>query len=93
MAIDLQCRDDLATSVTGVVTVVDLHGATFGHAKCMTPATIRKFVNNAQDVTPIRTKMICFINTPFNVNVVLNIFKAFMKQKLRQRVAIAASMI
>ena len=86
MVIDLYCRDDETTSVSGVVAVIDLQGAKFGHAKAMTPSMIRKAVSGAQDVTPIRTKKMYFINVPHNVNIVLNIFKKFMKEKLRNRV-------
>lgn len=39
-----------------------------------------------QDVNPIRTKSMHYINTPFNVHVIMNIFRTFMKEKLRQRV-------
>ena len=86
MVIDLHCRDDEATSISGVVAVIDLKGAGLGHATSMTPSMIRKAVNSWQDVTPIRTKQMYFINTPYNVHLVLNIFKKFMKEKLRQRV-------
>lgn len=39
-----------------------------------------------QDVNPIRTKGMHYINTPLNVHVVMNIFRTFMKEKLRRRV-------
>lgn len=91
MVIDLVCRDDEATSISGVVAIIDLKGAGLGHATSMTPSMIRKAVNSWQDVTPIRTKSMYFINTPYNVHLVLNIFKKFMKEKLRQRVCIFLS--
>ena len=48
MVVELFCRDDPATSVTGVVSIVDLKGAGMGHAMQMTPSIIRKAVNSWQ---------------------------------------------
>lgn len=64
---------------------MDLKGAGMGHAMQMTPSMIRKAVNSWQDVNPIRVKGMHYINTPLNVHVVMNIFKTFMKEKLRRR--------
>jgi hypothetical protein len=36
----------------------------------------------------VRTKSLDFVNAPPYVNVVLNIFRRFMTEKLRQRVSI-----
>lgn len=41
-----------------------------------------------QDCYPVRTKSLDFVNAPPYVNVVLNIFRRFMTEKLRQRVSI-----
>jgi hypothetical protein len=48
MLVDLMCRDDEAISMTGVVAIVDLTGASFGHAMQMTPSMIRKAVSSWQ---------------------------------------------
>jgi len=40
-----------------------------------------------QDCYPVRTKSLDFVNAPPHVNVVLNIFRQFMTEKLRQRVS------
>jgi len=85
MVLDVLCREEEAISVTGVVAVVDLSGVGIGHAMQMTPSIIRKAVNSWQDVNPIRTKSMYYINTPLNVHVIMNIFKTFMKEKLRRR--------
>lgn len=85
MVIEVMCRDDEAISLTGVVALVDLAGVSMSHGLAMTPSIIRKAVNSWQDVYPIRTKAMHYINTPFNIHVVMNIFKTFMKEKLRQR--------
>ena len=40
-----------------------------------------------QDCYPMRPKSLDFVNAPPHVNVVLNIFRQFMTEKLRQRVS------
>jgi len=87
MVLDLLCREDESISVKGVVAIIDMKGVSLGHAMQMTPSMIRKAVNSWQDVTPIRTKAMHYVNAPLNVHVVLNIFKRFMKEKLRNRLA------
>jgi len=85
MILDILCLEDESISVTGVVAIIDLQGVSVGHAMQMTPSMIRKAVNSWQDVNPIRTKSMHYINSPLNVHVVMNIFKTFMKEKLRKR--------
>jgi len=85
MVLDVLCRDEEAISVHGVVSVIDLSGVGIGHAMQMTPSIIRKAVNSWQDVNPIRTKSMHYINTPLNVHVIMNIFKTFMSEKLKRR--------
>ncbi len=48
MVIELLCCEDKATSITGVVAIVDLKGAGLSHAMQMTPSVIRKAVNSWQ---------------------------------------------
>jgi len=85
MVLDVLCRDEEAISVHGVVAVIDLSGVGVGHAMQMTPSIIRKAVNSWQEVNPIRTKSMYYVNTPLNVHVIMNIFKTFMSEKLRRR--------
>lgn len=88
MVIDVLCRDEESISVTGVVAIIDLTGVALGHAMQMTPSIIRKAVNSWQDVNPIRVKSMHYINTPPHVHVIMNIFKKFMKEKLKKRLHI-----
>lgn len=48
MVIELMCSEDEATSITGVVAIIDLKGVGLGHAMQMTPSVIRKAVNSWQ---------------------------------------------
>uniref|UniRef100_A0A1B6MPV0 CRAL-TRIO domain-containing protein n=1 Tax=Graphocephala atropunctata TaxID=36148 RepID=A0A1B6MPV0_9HEMI len=86
MTLDLAIEQDESVSVYGVTAVFDLTGISLGHARILTPAMIKKAVHAWQDCYPVRTRSLDFINTPSYVNVVLNIFRAFMREKMKNRV-------
>ena len=69
MTVDLICREDDLTSITGVVGVVDLSGISLGHAMQMTPSMIRKAVNSWQvhlALASARWKLIIVMKPPFD---------------------------
>lgn len=86
MLVDLLLETDEIMSIYGVFAVVDLSGVSLGHALHLTPPLIKKAVHAWQDCYPVRTRSMDFINAPVYVNVVLNIFRKFMNDKLKQRV-------
>ncbi|PSN50561.1 Retinol-binding protein pinta [Blattella germanica] len=86
MALELALEDDESISVFGVAAVFDLNGVTLGHAMQLPPHVVKKAVHAWQDCYPVRTRSLDFVNAPPYVNVVLNIFRRFMTEKLRQRV-------
>lgn len=86
MTLELALEEDETISVFGVAAVFDLSGVTLGHAMQLPPHIVKKAVHAWQDCYPVRTKSLDFVNAPPYVNVVLNIFRRFMKEKLRQRV-------
>ncbi|XP_063232385.1 retinol-binding protein pinta-like [Bacillus rossius redtenbacheri] len=88
MVVDALLEEDELVSVYGVVAVCDLAGVSLGHARQLTPSIIKKAVHSWQSCYPIRIKSMVFINAPFHVGVILNIFKRFMTEKLRKRVQI-----
>nr|CAD7266974.1 unnamed protein product [Timema shepardi] len=88
MIVDLCMEEDEMFSVYGVVALFDLTGVSLGHAKQLPPSVIRKAVHAWQNCFPVRIRKMEFFNAPVHVNVVLNIFKRFMTDKLRQRVHI-----
>ncbi|CAG2063587.1 unnamed protein product [Timema podura] len=88
MIVDLCMEEDEMFSVYGVVALFDLAGVSLGHAKQLPPSVIRKAVHAWQNCFPVRIRKMEFFNAPVHVNVVLNIFKRFMTDKLRQRVHI-----
>lgn len=58
---------------------------TLGHALQMTPKLIRRAVA-MWEAYPFRIKKLEFVNAPFHVNMVLDIFRSFMSKKLKERV-------
>ncbi|KAF2349281.1 CRAL-TRIO lipid binding domain, partial [Trinorchestia longiramus] len=78
-------------SVTGVVQVVDIGGAVAAHAMQLTPAFVKKAMTIWQDGYPMRPKALHYINTPQSFDTVFNIFKSFMKEKMRKRVLVHGS--
>lgn len=86
MTLDLAVEMDESVSVYGVTAIFDLNATTFSHATQMTPSIIKKAVHAWQDCYPLRTKSLDFVNSPTFVNVVLNIFRSFMREKMRNRV-------
>ncbi|XP_054258513.1 retinol-binding protein pinta-like [Macrosteles quadrilineatus] len=86
MILDLAIEQDESVSVYGVCAIFDLTSVSLGHARQLTPAMIKRAVHAWQDCYPVRTKSLDFINSPSYVNVILRIFKGFMREKMRNRV-------
>lgn len=86
MILDVATRDNKSVSLYGIVAVIDLKGVSLGHALQLTPSLIKRLVHSWQGCYPIRIVAVEFINAPFHVNMVLNIFRSFMSEKLKSRV-------
>lgn len=86
MTLDLVLDKMEDVSVYGVVAIFDMDGVSYGHARQLTTSMIRKAVHSWQDCYPVRVKGLHFINSPIYINVVLNIFRRFMREKMRNRV-------
>merc|ERR1719259_308060 len=61
-------------------------GLTAAHGFQMTPAVVKKAMTVWQDGYPMRPKAMHYINTPQGFDTVFNIFKSFMKEKMKQRI-------
>lgn len=86
MVLDRALEMDETISVYGVIAIIDLAGIGVGHARQLTIKIIRNAVHAWQDCYPVRIRRLDFINAPIYVNVVLNTFRRFMREKLRNRV-------
>ncbi|XP_033209460.1 retinol-binding protein pinta-like [Belonocnema kinseyi] len=88
MILDVATRDNVSVSLHGLIAILDLESVTLGHALQLTPNVVKQLVHSWQDCYPFRIGSLNFINAPMYVNVVLNVFKSFMSEKLRSRVVI-----
>ncbi|CAH0388346.1 unnamed protein product [Bemisia tabaci] len=85
MMVDYISERDESIVDHGVVLLVDLEGVNYQHALHLTPSIVKKAVNSWQSCYPIRIKRFDLIKVALAYNVVLNIFRKFMKQKLKDR--------
>lgn len=87
MILDIAAMEDELAQIYGVTAIFDMHGLGLAYGRQFTPAMIRKAVYAWQNYH-CRPKRLEFINAPTFVNVVLNVFKGFMSNKLKGRVQV-----
>ncbi|XP_069951888.1 alpha-tocopherol transfer protein-like isoform X6 [Cherax quadricarinatus] len=86
--IEVWMDEDEQASVTAMVTVEDCQSLGFSHITALTPSFVKKASALLQEGYPMRPKGLHYINTPAAFDTVFNIFKSFMKEKMRKRVHI-----
>ncbi|KAK8375017.1 hypothetical protein O3P69_017775 [Scylla paramamosain] len=91
MLVDVWMEEDEASIVTGVVMVEDFNDFSISHLTSLSPVTIKKMMTLFQDGYPMRPKGLNYINTPAAFDTVFNIFRSFMKEKMKKRVHIHGS--
>lgn len=85
MAMDVLMKDRVAPSLYGLALFIDLDDVTARHLAQLHPRTVMNIVHSWQACYPIRLRSINFINAPKYVHIGVTIFKAFMNEKLKQR--------
>ncbi|XP_068204368.1 retinol-binding protein pinta-like isoform X4 [Palaemon carinicauda] len=88
---DLLLEEDDSLIIRGVELVLDAGELSFQHAAQMTPQKIKMVSVLTQEGYPMRPKGLNYINTPAAFDTVFNIFKSFMKEKMKKRVHIHGS--
>lgn len=73
--------------VHGVCAIFDLAGMSFAHARLTTPSIIKHMVKSWENYH-CRPKQLEFINAPMFINVLLNVFRSFMKKKMKDRLRV-----
>ncbi|XP_076029002.1 alpha-tocopherol transfer protein-like isoform X2 [Oratosquilla oratoria] len=91
MIMDLMFEDEELSSVCGMMVVSDAEGTTVAHMLSFTPAMAKKAMTLWQDCYPTRPKGINYINTPPGFETIFNLFKSFMKEKMKKRVHVHGS--
>nr|XP_045595426.1 alpha-tocopherol transfer protein-like isoform X8 [Procambarus clarkii] len=84
--IEVWMEEDEQASVTAMVTIEDCRSLGFSHIAVLKPAFVKKAAMVLQEGYPMRPKGLNYINTPAAFDTVFNIFKSFMKEKMKKRV-------
>jgi len=85
MIMEILMFEDESILIRGLTLISDLDKSTFGHMAAFTPTEAKKSATFIQEGYPIRPKAMHYINTPTGFETVFNIFKAFMKDKMKKR--------
>ncbi|XP_064107326.1 alpha-tocopherol transfer protein-like isoform X7 [Macrobrachium nipponense] len=91
LAVDLVLEGEEEVSVNGLVIAGDCEGVVMGHLLAFTPSIAKKCAVFWQEGYPMRPKGLNYINTPAAFDTVFNIFKSFMKEKMKKRIHIHGS--
>lgn len=76
------------TQIKGVVVIMDYNGLGMKQVKALSPSFSMKLLSFIQDAMPLRLKEVHMVKEPFVFNLVWNIFKPFIRDKLKKRVSI-----
>ncbi|KAJ8978918.1 hypothetical protein NQ317_013356 [Molorchus minor] len=87
MVLDVAAMTVERTQIYGIVAIFDMDGVGLAHALQLTPSMIKNAVHAWQNYH-CKPKQLEFINAPVHVNVMMNVFKSFMSEKLRKRVKV-----
>ncbi|KAB7494370.1 Alpha-tocopherol transfer protein [Armadillidium nasatum] len=83
--LDLLMEEDVQHSVIGVTILIDFQDFTPNHLLQTTPSLCKKIFTVWQEAYPMRLKAFHYINTPPSFQVIMNLVRKFMKEKLKQR--------
>ncbi|KAK5646326.1 hypothetical protein RI129_004790 [Pyrocoelia pectoralis] len=73
------------SQVRGVVVMMDFNGLGHRQALAFNPAFSMKLLGFIQDAMPLRLKEVHIVKQPYIFNIIWNIFKPFVKEKLKGR--------
>ncbi|XP_033209183.1 clavesin-1 [Belonocnema kinseyi] len=76
---------ETATQVHGVVVIMDFDGLSMKQVMGLTPAFCMRLLSFIQEAMPLRLKEVHFVKQPFLFNMVWQMFKPFVKEKLKKR--------
>ncbi|VVC46010.1 Hypothetical protein CINCED_3A010307 [Cinara cedri] len=75
-----------ATQVAGAQVIFDMDGLSLQQTWQFSPQFAKRIVDWLQDSVPARVKGIHIVNQPVIFNIVFNLFKPFLREKLRSRI-------
>ncbi|XP_013201284.1 alpha-tocopherol transfer protein-like isoform X1 [Amyelois transitella] len=74
------------TQICGAVVVFDMDGLSLQQVWQFTPPFAKRIVDWLQESIPLRVKGLYIINQPYIFNMVFQLFKPFLQEKLRSRI-------
>ncbi|XP_038222347.1 alpha-tocopherol transfer protein-like isoform X1 [Zerene cesonia] len=74
------------TQICGAVVIFDMDGLCLQQAWQFTPQFAKRIVDWLQECIPLRIKGLYIINQPYIFNMVFQLFKPLLKEKLRSRI-------
>ncbi|XP_072936998.1 clavesin-1 [Epargyreus clarus] len=74
------------SQVRGTVVLMDFHNMGWSQTMGLTPAFSKRLLTFIQDAMPLRLKEVHFVKQPMVFNVVWNMFKPFIREKLKTRI-------
>lgn len=75
------------SQICGAIVVLDMDGLPMGHVLHFTPLFAAMLLDYLQDCICMRLKAVHIVNNSYIFNIVFNIFKPFIREKLRKRVS------
>jgi hypothetical protein len=83
--IHLAALQEPQSQICGVVVIMDFSGLGMKQVKGLSPAFSLRLLTFIQEAMPLRLKEVHIVNQPFLFNVVWQMFKPFVKDKLKKR--------
>ncbi|KAK4297854.1 hypothetical protein Pmani_029763 [Petrolisthes manimaculis] len=91
MLFDVLFLEDEQTTITGIVQANDMTGLTLQHVSALPLPLVRKVLKTWQEGYPLRPKSVHYINTHSAFDTLYNLFRPFMKEKMKKRIHIHGS--
>lgn len=88
--VELAMRDYESLTREGVLVILDVKGASFGHVVQGTPSVVKQLIYSVQGCFPIKIKSIHVVNLPRYMTVLFNVFKKFFSKKMRERLIVSS---
>ncbi|XP_023947339.2 alpha-tocopherol transfer protein isoform X2 [Bicyclus anynana] len=79
------------TQICGAVVIFDMEGLSMQQVWQFTPQFAKRIVDWLQESIPLRIKGFYIINQPFIFNMIFQLFKPLLKEKLRSRIVFMGS--
>jgi len=76
---------EYSSQINGVVVIMDFDGLSTKQIRALSPTFTKRLLTFIQDAMPLRLKEVHFVKEPFIFNMVWQLFKPFVKAKLKKR--------